>query len=95
VYTQSASGGPAYLWESNGMGNYDIAEAEGIPQGTKIVLHLKNTTFEFLNDYNIEGLRFSLSFFLSSLSVSPLLLNLTLVQVWSRNTPTLSDSLST
>ncbi|NUR28700.1 MAG: molecular chaperone HtpG, partial [Catenulispora sp.] len=28
-------------WESDGQGTYDIAEAEGLPVGTEVVLHLK------------------------------------------------------
>ncbi|XP_030263524.1 heat shock protein 75 kDa, mitochondrial [Sparus aurata] len=48
VYSQSAEpGAPGYKWSSDGSGVFEIAEATGVQQGTKIVLHLKDDCKEF------------------------------------------------
>ena len=52
VYSQSCEvGSTGYHWESDGLGTYSIAEAEGVAEGTKVVIHLKETCSEFA-DYN-------------------------------------------
>ncbi|KAB5554106.1 hypothetical protein PHYPO_G00046350 [Pangasianodon hypophthalmus] len=51
VYSQSAEPGvPGYKWSSDGSGVFQIAEASGVRQGTKIVLHLKNECKEFSSE---------------------------------------------
>ncbi|GAA2017050.1 molecular chaperone HtpG [Catenulispora yoronensis] len=39
--TRRAGSEAGTLWESDGQGTYDIAEADGLPVGTEVVLHLK------------------------------------------------------
>ncbi|GAA6088270.1 heat shock protein 75 kDa, mitochondrial isoform X1 [Tachysurus ichikawai] len=51
VYSQSAEPGvPGYKWSSDGSGVFQIAEASGVRQGTKIVLHLKDECKEFSSE---------------------------------------------
>ncbi|CAN9505259.1 unnamed protein product [Ophioblennius macclurei] len=48
VYSRSAEpDAPGYKWSSDGSGVFEIAEASGVQQGTKIVLHLKDDCKEF------------------------------------------------
>ncbi|KAL6102919.1 trap1 [Pungitius sinensis] len=48
VYSRSAEpDAPGYKWSSDGSGVFEIAEAGGVQQGTKIVLHLKDDCKEF------------------------------------------------
>ncbi|XP_063046289.1 heat shock protein 75 kDa, mitochondrial [Engraulis encrasicolus] len=48
VFSQAADPTtPAYKWTSDGSGVFEIAEASGVRQGTKIVLHLKDDCKEF------------------------------------------------
>lgn len=48
VYSRSAEpDAPGYKWSSDGSGVFEIAEASGVQQGTKIVLHLKEDCKEF------------------------------------------------
>uniref|UniRef100_A0A3Q3GRC3 Heat shock protein 75 kDa, mitochondrial n=1 Tax=Labrus bergylta TaxID=56723 RepID=A0A3Q3GRC3_9LABR len=48
VYSRSAEpDAPGYKWSSDGSGLFEIAEASGVQQGTKIVLHLKEDCKEF------------------------------------------------
>jgi len=41
-------------WESNGSGDYTIANVEKIHRGTEIVLHLKEGEDDFLNDWRLR-----------------------------------------
>ncbi|SPQ93103.1 Histidine kinase/HSP90-like ATPase domain-containing protein [Plasmodiophora brassicae] len=53
VFTRPATAGdsaPAYYWTSDGMGSYQLGEAEGVPVGTKIVLHLRTDCRRFAKD---------------------------------------------
>lgn len=43
-------------WESNGEGEYDIANIEKSTRGTDIVLHLKDGEDEFLNDWRLRSI---------------------------------------
>ncbi|XP_061567072.1 heat shock protein 75 kDa, mitochondrial [Cololabis saira] len=48
VFSRSAEpDAPGYKWSSDGSGVFEIAEASGVVQGTKIVLHLKDDCKEF------------------------------------------------
>ena len=52
VFSQSCEAGSAgYHWESDGTGTYTIAETEGVEEGTKVIIHLKEDCSEFA-DYN-------------------------------------------
>uniref|UniRef100_A0A665V831 Histidine kinase/HSP90-like ATPase domain-containing protein n=1 Tax=Echeneis naucrates TaxID=173247 RepID=A0A665V831_ECHNA len=56
VYSRSAEpGAPGYKWSSDGSGIFEIAEASGVQQGTKIVLHLKDDCKEFSSEDRVKG----------------------------------------
>ncbi len=48
------SSNQGFIWESTGAGSYTIKSAEGIGQGTRIVLTLKSDAKEFSNPDNIK-----------------------------------------
>ena len=43
-----------YVWNLHRDGTYEIAEAEGVQRGTKIVLYLKDDCAEFSSDEKIK-----------------------------------------
>uniref|UniRef100_A0A3B3WNV1 Histidine kinase/HSP90-like ATPase domain-containing protein n=1 Tax=Poecilia mexicana TaxID=48701 RepID=A0A3B3WNV1_9TELE len=45
---------PGYKWSSDGSGLFEIAEASGVQQGTKIVLHLKDDCKEFSSEDRVK-----------------------------------------
>jgi len=48
VYSRSAhEGSKGYLWKSDGSGSYELAEADNVTRGTKIILHLREDCKEF------------------------------------------------
>jgi TNF receptor-associated protein 1 len=59
VYTRSCrlDSGDAHgwHWHSDGLGGYEIEPAEGLPQGTRIILHLKPDAAEFATAQRIQG----------------------------------------
>jgi TNF receptor-associated protein 1 len=58
VFTKSAkSGSQGYCWTSDGLGAYEIAEAEGVSVGTKIVIHLNKESKEYSAEARIKGKR--------------------------------------
>lgn len=55
VYSKAAEpGAPGYKWSSDGSGVFEIAEANGVQQGTKIVLHLKDDCKEFSSEDRVK-----------------------------------------
>ncbi|KAM9456775.1 heat shock protein 75 kDa, mitochondrial [Clarias gariepinus] len=55
VYSRSAQPGVSgYKWSSDGSGVFQIAEASGVRQGTKIVLHLKTECKEFSSEDRVK-----------------------------------------
>ncbi|XP_012691734.2 heat shock protein 75 kDa, mitochondrial [Clupea harengus] len=55
VFSQSAEPGtPGYKWTSDGSGLFEVAEATGVRQGTKIVLHLKDECKEFASEDRVK-----------------------------------------
>lgn len=55
VYSRSTEpGAPGYKWSSDGSGVFEIAEASGVRQGTKIVLHLKDDCKEFSSEDRVK-----------------------------------------
>lgn len=57
VFSQSAiSGNQSYVWRSDGSGSYEIAEAEEVTRGSKIVIHLKESCKEFGTAAKIESI---------------------------------------
>ncbi|KAI5641960.1 hsp90 protein domain-containing protein [Phthorimaea operculella] len=72
VYTRSSkTGSPGYKWSSDGSGTYEIQEAEDVPIGTKIVIHLKTDCREFSDDETVKNIIKKYSNFVSS----PIFLN--------------------
>ncbi|KAF9396597.1 TNF receptor-associated protein 1, mitochondrial [Podila verticillata] len=57
VYTRSAKpGSKGYCWTSDGSGSYEIAEAENVAIGTKIVITLRDECKEYANEAVVEGI---------------------------------------
>ncbi|KXS20478.1 heat shock protein Hsp90 [Gonapodya prolifera JEL478] len=57
VYTRSAlKGSTGYCWSTDGSGSYDVAEAEGVAVGTKIIIKLKDDSKEFSSKYTVESI---------------------------------------
>ncbi len=56
VLTKKAGEDKAYLWISEGKGEYEIKEAKKDSHGTEIKLHLKEGEEEFLESYRIESI---------------------------------------
>lgn len=72
VFTRSSrSGSPGYKWSSDGSGTYEIEEVDGVPVGTKIVVHLKTDCREFSDDETVKSIIKKYSNFIGS----PILLN--------------------
>ncbi|XP_056468420.1 heat shock protein 75 kDa, mitochondrial [Gadus chalcogrammus] len=66
VYSQAAEpGAPGYKWSSDGSGVFEIAEASGVRQGTKIVLHLKDDCKEFSTEDRVKDVVTKYSNFVS------------------------------
>ena len=45
---------PAFHWESDGSGTFSVREAEGVSEGTKIVVHLKTDCAEFVDETRVR-----------------------------------------
>ncbi len=59
LLTKSPLSDITVLWSSNGDGSYNIEEVENsddLKRGTKIILHLKEDSLDFLEDYKISSL---------------------------------------
>lgn len=55
VFTKShAPGSKGYMWTSDGSGSYEIAEADGVARGTKIIIHLKSDCRRFSLKTGVE-----------------------------------------
>ncbi len=55
VVSRRAGAEEAFMWSSEGAGNFTVAPAESAVRGTSIVLHLKDDAAEFLEDWKIES----------------------------------------
>ncbi|MBF5093206.1 molecular chaperone HtpG [Azospirillum sp. INR13] len=56
VLTRKAGEAHGWRWESDGKGEFTIAEADGLPRGTKIVLHLRDGDDEYLDEARLGGI---------------------------------------
>ncbi|XP_070554261.1 heat shock protein 75 kDa, mitochondrial-like [Ptychodera flava] len=55
VYSQShLPGNKAYRWISDGTGSFEIAEAENVQPGTKIVVHLKKDCWKYSVENDVQ-----------------------------------------
>lgn len=56
VETRSASGDPAWLWESEGNGTYTLTGGTREERGTRIELTIKEDEKEFLEEWRLKGI---------------------------------------
>jgi len=56
VLTRKAGEPTGWRWESDGKGEFTISEADGLPRGTKIVLHLRAGDDEYLDEARLGGI---------------------------------------
>ena len=57
VFSRSSKpGSVGYKWSSDGTGTYEIAEAEGVDEGTKIVVHLKGENRTFADEHTVKDI---------------------------------------
>ncbi|XP_037544915.1 heat shock protein 75 kDa, mitochondrial [Nematolebias whitei] len=92
VFTRSAEpDAPGYKWSSDGSGVFEVAEASGVQQGTKIVLHLKDDCKEFSSEDRVKEVVTKYSNFVSF----PIFLNgrrlNTLQALWMMDPKEISD----
>nr|AGQ56701.1 HSP 75 [Neoseiulus cucumeris] len=66
VFSKSRKSDKAYKWTSDGDGSYEITEAEGVQEGTKIVLHLKVDSREFSDEDKVREIIRKFSNFVGS-----------------------------
>ncbi|KAJ8724941.1 hypothetical protein PYW07_015899 [Mythimna separata] len=67
VYTKSSKADQqGYKWTSDGSGTYEIQEADGVPIGTKIIVHLKTDSREFADEDTVKNIIKKYSNFVSS-----------------------------
>ncbi len=45
---------PAFHWESDGSGTFSVRPADGVREGTKIVVHLKQDCAEFADETRVR-----------------------------------------
>ncbi|KAF7993535.1 hypothetical protein HCN44_010130 [Aphidius gifuensis] len=57
VYTKSYElNAQGYHWQSDGSGNYEISQAEGVQPGTKIIMHLRTDCREFSDETIVNNI---------------------------------------
>lgn len=56
VKSRKAGEDSCWIWESDGSEKYTIEAAEGLPQGTSVILHLKEDAGEYGEAWKIESL---------------------------------------
>ncbi|SMF66637.1 molecular chaperone HtpG [Azospirillum oryzae] len=56
VLTRKAGETQGWRWESDGKGEFTIAETDGLPRGTQIVLHLREGDDEYLDEARLGGI---------------------------------------
>ena len=61
------------------LGTYDIAEAEGVERGTKIIIHLKGDAYDFAKEDKISGIVF---YFLSISDTSYMIYVIVRQKIW-------------
>lgn len=56
VLSRKAGDEKAYLWSSDGIGEYTISDTEKVGAGTSIVIHIKDEADEFLEVYRLKNI---------------------------------------
>jgi molecular chaperone HtpG len=54
VRSRSYSDESGHQWRSNGSGTFTVTQAEGLPRGTEIVLHLKDDAKDYAQGWKLE-----------------------------------------
>ncbi|XP_077130716.1 heat shock protein 75 kDa, mitochondrial [Ranitomeya variabilis] len=55
VYSQASEpGSPGYCWTSDGSGVFELAEADGVRPGTKVIIYLKDDCKEFASEDRVR-----------------------------------------
>ena len=62
----TTTGRVAHHWSSDGSGTYKVREAEGVSEGTKVVVHLKSNCSEFSDETNVREIIKKYSSFVGS-----------------------------
>ncbi|XP_066432578.1 heat shock protein 75 kDa, mitochondrial [Eleutherodactylus coqui] len=66
VYSQASEpGSSGFCWTSDGSGVFELAEASGVRQGTKVIIHLKEDCKEFASEDRVKGVVTKYSNFVS------------------------------
>jgi molecular chaperone HtpG len=55
VRSRSHKEASGWEWESDGTGTFSMVEADGLPRGTEVILHLKEDAREFAEEYRIKA----------------------------------------
>ncbi|MCL6638179.1 MAG: molecular chaperone HtpG [Firmicutes bacterium] len=92
VYTRSwRPGAHGYLWQSDGIGTYEIAPAADLPRGTRVVLELKEDAGEFASPDRIKRMIRQYSGFVPfSIYVNGEQVN-TVQAIWTKNKSEVSE----
>ncbi len=56
VLTRKAGEAQGWRWVSDGKGEFTIGEAEGLPRGTRILLHLREGDDEYLEEHRLSAI---------------------------------------
>ena len=56
VLTRRAGEAQGWRWESDGKGEFTIAEAADLPRGTRVILHLRDGDDEYLEENRLGGI---------------------------------------
>lgn len=54
VLTRKAGTGQGWRWESDGRGEFTVAEAGDLPRGTQVIVHLNEGEDEFLDEHRLR-----------------------------------------
>src|SRR5690606_14104534 len=54
VLSRKAGESQGWRWESDGKGSYSVAQADGVPRGTRVVVHLAANEDEFLDETRLR-----------------------------------------
>jgi molecular chaperone HtpG len=55
VFSRRAGDNQGHVWTSDGLGTFTVSPAEGVNRGTRIVLHLKEDSKDYLEPWKIES----------------------------------------
>lgn len=56
VLTRSVHGGTGTRWRSTGEDEFSVADVEDLPRGTQVILHLREDSKEFADDFRLRSI---------------------------------------